>query len=164
MKIRINGDTHALPEEFDANTPLLWVLRDELGLVGSKYGCGIGQCGACTVHLDGEPVRSCLTPVGSLGAAQVTTIEGLAKGGELTAVQQAWIDSDVPQCGFCQAGNIMAATALLEKTSLPSDEEIYAALAGNLCRCGTYLRIREAIKSAAHQISCSEEQVGEELS
>ena len=164
MKIRVNGDTHTLAEGFDANTPLLWVLRDELGLVGSKYGCGIGQCGACTVHLDGDPVRSCLTPVGSIGEAEVTTIEGLAKGGELTAVQQAWIDSDVPQCGFCQAGNIMAATALLEKTSLPSDEEIYAALAGNLCRCGTYLRIREAIKSAAHQISCSEEQVGEELS
>lgn len=161
MQIHVNGDTHALPEGFDSNTPLLWVLRDELGLVGSKYGCGIGQCGACTVHLDGAPARSCLMPVGSLGDAQVTTIEGLARDGELTAVQQAWIDADVPQCGYCQAGQIMAASALLEKTDLPSDAEIDAALAGNLCRCGTYMRIREAIKSAARRRSVANGGVAE---
>ncbi len=161
MKIHVNGDTHALPEEFDSNTPLLWVLRDELGLVGSKYGCGIGQCGACTVHLDGEPVRSCLMPVGSLGDARITTIEGLARDGELTEVQQAWIDADVPQCGYCQAGQIMTVSALLEKTNLPSDAEIDAALAGNLCRCGTYMRIRQAIKSVARQRSSKNIEVAE---
>lgn len=164
MKIRVNGGTHALPQGFDANTPLLWVLRDELGLVGSKYGCGIGQCGACTVHLNGEPVRSCLMPVGSLGDAEITTIEGLSQGGELTAVQQAWIDADVPQCGYCQAGHIMAASALLEKTTSPSDEEIHAALSGNLCRCGTYLRIRTAIKSAVRQRTAARGEVAEALS
>lgn len=164
MKIRVNGDTHVLPEGFDADTPLLWVLRDELGLVGSKYGCGIGQCGACTVHLNGEPVRSCLTPVGSLGAAEVTTVEGLAKGGELTAVQQAWIESDVPQCGFCQAGHIMAASALLEKTNLPSDAQIHAALAGNLCRCGTYSRIVAAVKAAGRKLASAQGEKLEALS
>lgn len=163
MKIRVNGDTRALPEGFDANTPLLWVLRDELGLVGSKYGCGIGQCGACTVHLDGAPVRSCLTPVGSLGEAEVTTIEGLAQGGELTAVQQAWIESDVPQCGYCQAGHIMAASALLEKNNMPTDDEIHTALSGNLCRCGTYLRIAEAIKAAGRQLASAARENLEEL-
>ena len=164
MKIRVNGGRHELPQGFDPQTPLLWVLRDELGLVGSKYGCGIGQCGACTVHVDGAPVRSCLTPVGSLGEAEVTTIEGLAPADELTAVQQSWIESDVPQCGYCQAGNIMAASALLEKTHSPSDDEIHAALAGNLCRCGTYLRIVAAIKAAGRKLASAEGEKLEALS
>ncbi len=149
MEIHVNGERHPLPEHIEAETPLLWVLRDEMGLVGAKYGCGIGQCGACTVHLNGEPIRSCLTPVGALGQGQVTTIEGLASYGVLTAVQQAWIDTDVPQCGYCQAGQVMAASALLSKTPNPSDEEINSALAGNLCRCGTYMRIKAAIKTAS---------------
>ena len=149
MEIHVNGERHPLPEHIEAQTPLLWVLRDEMGLVGTKYGCGIGQCGACTVHLNGEPIRSCLTPVGALGQGQVTTIEGLASNGVLTAVQQAWIDTDVPQCGYCQAGQVMAASALLSKTPNPSDEEINSALAGNLCRCGTYMRIKAAIKTAS---------------
>ena len=148
MRLRVNGKAHALPEGFDASTPLLWALRDQLGLVGAKYGCGIGQCGACTVHIDGKPVRSCLTPVGTVGGAEVTTIEGLARNGALNAVQQAWIDADVPQCGYCQAGQIMSATALLSKNASPSDADIDTAMAGNLCRCGTYMRIRGAIKAA----------------
>ena len=155
VKLHVNGQAHALPEGFDASTPLLWTLRDTLQLVGSKYGCGIGQCGACTVHIDGIPVRSCLTPVGAIGDAEVTTIEGLAKDGALTAVQQAWVDADVPQCGYCQAGQIMSAAALLAKNTSPSDEDINAAMAGNLCRCGTYVRIRNAIKSAGRSMEAS---------
>ena len=155
VKLHVNGQVHALPEGFDAGTPLLWALRDTLQLVGSKYGCGIGQCGACTVHIDGAPVRSCLTPVGAIGDAEVTTIEGLAKDGALTAVQQAWVDADVPQCGYCQAGQIMSAAALLARNISPSDEDINAAMAGNLCRCGTYVRIRDAIKSAGRTMEAS---------
>lgn len=164
MKLRVNGTAHAMPEKIDPATPLLWVLRDELGLVGSKYGCGIGQCGACTVHVGNLPVKSCLMPVGSLGDAEVTTIEGLAKGGELTALQQAWIEFDVPQCGYCQAGQIMAASALLEETHSPSDEQIHAALSGNLCRCGTYARISAAIKAAGKQLALNGGVTSEALS
>ncbi len=125
------------------------MLRDNVGLVGTKYGCGIAQCGACTVHLDGQPIRSCSMPVSSAEGKALTTIEGLAKDGELNPVQQAWVDLDVPQCGYCQAGQIMSATALLEKNPSPSDDDIDAAMSGNYCRCGTYTRIRAAIHTAA---------------
>ena len=146
--LNINGQTMDVGE-IDPSTPLLWVLRDELGLVGTKYGCGIAQCGACTVHMNGAPVRSCQIPVGNLTNERITTIEGLAQGDELTAVQQAWVDEDVAQCGYCQAGQIMSATALLRNNSNPSDAEIDAAMSGNICRCATYTRIRRAIKVAA---------------
>jgi len=127
-------------------TPLLWVLRDELGLTGSKYGCGVGQCGACTVLADGQPVRSCSTPVGALGAAKITTIESL--GGD-HPLQVAWVRNDVPQCGYCQSGQLMSAAALLAQTPHPTDAQITAAMDGNICRCGTYQRIHAAIKEAA---------------
>jgi len=130
------------------DTPLLWVLRDHLHLVGTKFGCGIGQCGACTVHLDGVPTRACQTPVSRVGKSKITTIEGLSKNGD-HPLQQAWQELDVPQCGYCQAGQIMTAAALLKKSPQPSDQEIDAALEGNLCRCGTYLRIRAGIHRAA---------------
>jgi isoquinoline 1-oxidoreductase alpha subunit len=133
-----------------ADTPLLWVLRDVLNLKGTKYGCGVAQCGACTVHLNGDPVRACITPVSAVGAARVTTIEGLSTDGT-HLVQQAWMANDVPQCGYCQAGQIMSAAALLAKTPAPTDAQIDAAMAGNICRCGTYLRIRKAIHQAAAQ-------------
>ncbi len=140
--------------DVDPSTPLLWVLRDELGLVGTKYGCGIAQCGACTVHLDGVPARSCQVPVGSLDNQRITTIEGLADAdGTLSPVQQAWIEHDVPQCGYCQAGQIMSATALLNNNPNPSDADIDAAMSGNICRCGTYIRIKAAIKTAAQTMS-----------
>jgi len=136
------------------STRLLWVLRDELGLLGTKYGCGIAQCGACTVHLNGAPVRSCQIPVGNLSNEQITTIEGLAAdGGALTPLQQAWIEHDVPQCGYCQAGQLMSATALLRNNPNPSDAEIDAAMSGNICRCATYTRIKRAIKSAADNMN-----------
>jgi isoquinoline 1-oxidoreductase alpha subunit len=138
--------------------PLLWVLRDELKLAGTKYGCGIAQCGACTVHVDGQAVRSCVTPVGSLAGKKVVTIEGLGAKG-LTRVQQAWLEHEVPQCGYCQVGMIMAATALLERKSKPTDADIDAAMT-NLCRCGTYARVRKAIHAAAGtQIAASPEPV-----
>ncbi|MGV3590856.1 MAG: (2Fe-2S)-binding protein [Gammaproteobacteria bacterium] len=147
--LRINGQTMDIGD-IDPSTPLLWALRDTLGLVGTKYGCGIAQCGACTVHLNGAPVRSCQIPVGNLTNEEITTIEGLAgPDGALTAVQQAWVDEDVPQCGYCQAGQIMAATALLKANPNPSDADIDAAMSGNLCRCATYTRIRRAIHVAA---------------
>ena len=137
--------------EVDApdDMPLLWALRDLLGLTGSKYGCGIGQCGACTVHLNGSPVRSCLLPVSQVAGQAITTIEGLAQGGELHALQQVWIEKDVAQCGYCQSGQIMSAVALLQNNAKPTDADIDAAMAGNYCRCGTYIRIREAIHAAA---------------
>jgi isoquinoline 1-oxidoreductase alpha subunit len=137
--------------EVDApdDMPLLWALRDLLGLTGSKYGCGIGQCGACTVHLNGSPVRSCLLPVSQVAGQAITTIEGLAQGGELHALQQVWIEKDVAQCGYCQSGQIMSAVALLHNNAKPTDADIDAAMAGNYCRCGTYIRIREAIHAAA---------------
>ncbi len=151
--LNINGQTMDIGE-IDPSTPLLWVLRDELGLVGTKYGCGIAQCGACTVHLDGAPVRSCQVPVSSLGNQQITTIEGLASpDGTLSPVQQAWIELDVPQCGYCQAGQIMSATALLRNNPSPTDAEIDAAMSGNICRCATYIRIKAAIKSASQAMS-----------
>ncbi len=146
-KLNVNGASKTV--DVEADTPLLWVLRDSLEMVGTKYGCGIGMCGACTVHLDGVAKRSCQTPISDVGSAQVTTIEGLAKDGKLTALQQAWCDVDVPQCGYCQAGQIMSATALLAKTPKPTDAEIDAAMSGNLCRCATYTRIRSAIHAAA---------------
>jgi aerobic-type carbon monoxide dehydrogenase small subunit (CoxS/CutS family) len=135
--------------ETDPRTPLLWVLREELGLTAAKYGCGIAQCGACTVHLDGEAVRSCVTPLSRAAGKQVTTLEGLSAGGRLHPLQQAWLAEQVPQCGYCQAGQIMSAAVLLAKTPHPTDAEIDDAMAGNLCRCGTYLRIRRAIHRAA---------------
>jgi isoquinoline 1-oxidoreductase alpha subunit len=144
--LHVNGQARTV--EVPADTPLLWVLRDNLELVGTKYGCGIGQCGACTVHLDGVPVRSCQTPVSTATGAAITTIEGLDPAGA-HPLQKAWVEHDVPQCGYCQAGQIMTAAAFLKGNPAPSDEEIDAAMAANLCRCGTYLRIRAAIKDAA---------------
>ena len=133
------------------DTPLLWVLRDHLDLTGTKYGCGAGLCGACTVHLDGVPARSCSVPVSSVGAKKITTIEGLGSEKELHAVQRAWIAEDVPQCGYCQSGQLMAAAALLAKNHNPSDADIDAAMT-NICRCGTYQRVRQAIKRAAQEV------------
>ena len=149
MRLKVNGQEHEV-NDLDESMPLLWVLRDRLGLVGTKYGCGVAQCGACTVHLNGEPVRSCSVPVSAVAGQSVTTIEGLAGAqGKLHPVQAAWIEHDVAQCGYCQAGQIMSAAALLKRTPKPTDADIDAAMAGNLCRCGTYVRIRAAIKSAA---------------
>lgn len=145
-ELTVNGRTASVDAAPD--TPLLWVLRDVLHLHGTKYGCGIGQCGACTVHLDGKPARACLTPLAAVGKMKVTTIEGLSAGGKHPA-QIAWEQVDVPQCGYCQAGQIMAAAALLASSAKPSDSEIDEAMSGNLCRCGTYIRIREAIHKAA---------------
>ncbi len=145
--LTVNG-TDARVEAPD-DMPLLWALRDLMGLTGSKYGCGIGQCGACTVHLNGTPVRSCLLPVAQVAGQQITTIEGLAKGDSLHALQQAWIEKDVAQCGYCQSGQIMSAAALLQSNPKPTDADIDVAMAGNYCRCGTYIRIREAIHAAA---------------
>jgi isoquinoline 1-oxidoreductase subunit alpha len=147
--IQINGKS--LEAEVDADTPLLWVLRDHLGLVGTKYGCGIAQCGACTVHLNGNAVRSCTLPVSAVGNSKITTIEGLSQDGN-HPVQLAWDEVDVAQCGYCQAGQIMSATALLNKKSKPTAEDIYTAMNGNICRCGTYHRIREAIVLAASKM------------
>jgi isoquinoline 1-oxidoreductase alpha subunit len=144
----VNGVTRKV--EIDPDTPLLWVLRDTLGLTGTKFGCGISACGACTVHVEGEAVRSCVTPVASVAGRRITTIEGLAaRGGQ--PLQRAWIAEDVPQCGFCQSGQIMAAAALLSRNPSPTDADIDAAMSGILCRCGTYQRIRAAIKRAARQ-------------
>jgi aerobic-type carbon monoxide dehydrogenase small subunit (CoxS/CutS family) len=145
--LNVNGQARQVEAEED--TPLLWVLRDHLDLVGTKFGCGMSLCGACTVHVNGEAVRSCVTPVSSLGEKKVVTIEGLAKDGKLTPLQQAWCDLDVAQCGYCQAGQIMCATALLREKPKPTDEDIDLAMSGNLCRCATYSRIRQAIHTAA---------------
>ncbi|MFL6415506.1 MAG: (2Fe-2S)-binding protein [Bryobacteraceae bacterium] len=145
-KLTVNGRSTEV--DVPSDTPLLWVLRDVLHLTGTKYGCGIGQCGACTVHLGGEAVRSCLTPVTAAAAGPITTIEGLSPDGS-HPLQKAWQDVDVPQCGYCQTGQIMSAAALLTKTPKPTDAQIDDAMSGNLCRCGTYLRIRQAIHQAA---------------
>jgi isoquinoline 1-oxidoreductase subunit alpha len=144
--VTVNGRVHSVDVEPD--TPLLWVLRDAIGLNGTKFGCGIAQCGACTVFLDGRPLRSCSLPVAAIGTAQVTTIEGVS-GREAEAVQRAWVSRDVPQCGYCQSGQVMSAVALLRKTPKPSDRDIDLAMNGNICRCATYVRIRAAIKDAA---------------
>ena len=146
FKLNVNGATHEV--DVEPETPLLWVLRDSIGLTGTKFGCGIAQCGACTVHLDGEAVRSCSISVDSVAGHEITTIEGLSEDNSHPA-QRAWIEHTVPQCGYCQSGQIMAAAALLRQTPNPSDSDIDAAMAGNLCRCGTYLRIRQAIHRAA---------------
>jgi isoquinoline 1-oxidoreductase alpha subunit len=144
IAFELNGKAVSVTAEDD--TPLLWVIRDELGLTGTKYGCGVAQCGACTVHVNGQPARSCSTPVGAMAGMKITTIEGL---GGFHPVQQAWVKADVPQCGYCQSGQIMSAAALLADNKAPSDADIDAAMAGNICRCGTYQRIRAAIKDAA---------------
>jgi isoquinoline 1-oxidoreductase alpha subunit len=146
-KLQINGE--ARNADVAPDMPLLWVLRDVLGLTGTKFGCGIGQCGACTVHIGGKPARSCLLPVGSIGEREVTTIEGVGATPAGAKVQKAWLGVEVIQCGYCQSGQIMSAAALLAGTPHPDDSDIDAAMAGNLCRCGTYLRIRDAIKRAA---------------
>jgi isoquinoline 1-oxidoreductase alpha subunit len=147
MNLRINGQVHSV--EVGDDTPLLWVLRDLLGLTGTKFGCGIAQCGACTVHLDGNAVRSCLLPIGSIQDRAVTTIEAIGDTPEGAKIQKAWLGLEVVQCGYCQSGQVMAAAALLKSTPHPDDDAIDAAMAGNICRCGTYVRIRAAIKQAA---------------
>jgi isoquinoline 1-oxidoreductase alpha subunit len=147
LQLRVNGKSHRLDVEPDM--PLLWALRELLALTGTKYGCGIAQCGACTVHLDGRPVRSCVTPVSATVGKHITTIEGLGSKDKPHPVQLAWTEIGVPQCGYCQSGQIMSAAALLAEKPSPTDADIDAAMAGNLCRCGTYLRIRQAIKKAA---------------
>jgi isoquinoline 1-oxidoreductase alpha subunit len=144
--LKINGKTQSV--DVDPTTPILWVLRDHLNLQGTKYGCGVAQCGACTVHLNGIAVRSCQLPISSIGKQEITTIEGLSEKAD-HPVQKAWIEHDVAQCGYCQSGQIMTAVALLRNNPKPSDEDIEATMSGNICRCGTYLRIKEAIKSAA---------------
>ena len=146
ITLSVNGKS--IEVDVEPDTPLLWVLRDTIGLTGTKYGCGMSLCGACTVHLDGEPTRSCVTPVSTIGAKKITTIEGLSTD-RSHPVQKAWIENDVPQCGYCQSGQIMSAVALLEKTPKPTDADIDAAMSGNICRCGTYQRIRAAIHRAA---------------
>jgi isoquinoline 1-oxidoreductase alpha subunit len=147
INLKINGQAHDLdvPEDM----PVLWVLRDVLGMTGTKFGCGIAQCGACTVHLDGQPVRSCMLPAGAVGAAAITTIEAIGESPLGARVQKAWLETEVVQCGYCQSGQIMSAAALLQQTPQPSDADIDAAMAGNICRCGTYVRIRAAIHQAA---------------
>lgn len=147
--LNVNGETKEVNAH--ADSPLLWVLRDHLDLVGTKYGCGIAQCGACTVHLDGKPARACQVLVSAVGDSKVKTIEGLSKDAT-HVLQDAWREHDVPQCGYCQAGQIMSAASLLERNANPSDEEIDSAMAGNLCRCGTYLRVKAAIKTASSNL------------
>lgn len=147
--IKLTVNSQLLETDADPQTPLLWVLRDHLNLVGTKYGCGIAQCGVCTVHVAGKPVRSCQLNVGDVGTRAVVTIEGIGHTPNGAKVQQAWMEAAVPQCGYCQAGQIMSATALLDSNPKPDDSDIDAAMAGNLCRCGTYIRIRRAIKNAA---------------
>jgi isoquinoline 1-oxidoreductase subunit alpha len=149
VTLKINGETRTL--NADPDSPLLWAIRDELGMTGTKFGCGIASCGACTVHWDGAPIRSCQTMVGDVDGAEITTIEGV-NGKAAKAVQAAWNELDVPQCGYCQSGQIMAATALLSETPMPTDEDIDAAMDGNVCRCATYARIRKAIHVAADKM------------
>ncbi len=152
ITLTINGESHDI--DIDPSTPLLWVIRERIGLTGPKFGCGIAQCGACTVHLNGAPVRSCVTAVQAAADQSITTIEGIGSNeAGLHAVQQAWIDEQVPQCGYCQSGQIMSAVALLAETSSPNDEDIDRAMSGNVCRCGTYPRIRKGIKRAAAMLA-----------
>ena len=145
--IKVNGSTHNV--DVDGDTPLLWVLRDVLGMTGTKFGCGKALCGACTVHFDGAAIRSCITTIDSVGASEITTIEAIGGTAAGARIQKAWLDKEVPQCGYCQSGQIMSAMALLAQNPHPSDDDIDDAMSGNICRCGTYLRIREAIKLAA---------------
>ena len=145
--IKVNGTPHSV--DVDDDTPLLWVLRDVLGMTGTKFGCGMALCGACTVHIDGQPVRSCITTIDSVGTSAITTIEAVGRTPAGQAVQKAWLDLEVPQCGYCQSGQIMSAAALIAGNPHPTDADIDAAMAGNVCRCGTYVRIREGIKQAA---------------
>jgi len=151
ISLSINGRSHSV--DVEPETPLLWVIRDSIGLTGTKFGCGISQCGACTVHIDGQATRSCVTPASQAVGKKITTIEGLANNGKLHAVQQAWVEVGVPQCGYCQSGQLMSAAALLERRKNPTNGEIDSAMAGNICRCGTYLRIREGIHRAAKLLS-----------
>ncbi len=145
--ITVNGKTHSV--DVDDDTPMLWVVRDVLGMTGTKFGCGMALCGACTIHLDGKPVRSCITPVSAVTGKRITTIEAIGATAAGKKIQQAWIELEVPQCGYCQSGQIMSATALLAANPKPSDADIDAAMSGNICRCGTYIRIRDGIKHAA---------------
>jgi len=147
IRLRVNNETRSI--DVPSNMPLLWVLRDIMGLTGTKFGCGIALCGACTVHIDGKPVRSCLLPVGVIGERAITTVEAVGETPNGAKVQKAWLDTEVIQCGYCQSGQIMSATALLNNIAHPDDADIDAAMAGNICRCGTYVRIREAVKRAA---------------
>jgi isoquinoline 1-oxidoreductase alpha subunit len=148
IELKVNDQMQQI--DVAADTPLLWVIREQLNLIGTKFGCGMAQCGACTVHLNGQPIRSCVTPISAVAGQAITTIEGIADdSGNLTKVQQAWIDEQVPQCGYCQSGQIMSAVALLESNPNPSDSDIDAAMSGNVCRCGMYGRIKKAIKNAA---------------
>lgn len=150
MILKINDQVHEV--DVDSATPLLWVIREQFGLTGTKFGCGIGQCGACTVQMDGLPVRSCLTTVKSIGDKEITTIEGIANATQLHALQRAWIEEQVPQCGYCQSGQIMSAHALLVNNASPTDADIDQAMSGNICRCGTYSRIKKGIKKAAAEL------------
>ena len=148
IELKVNDQIQQV--DVEADTPLLWVIREQLNLIGTKFGCGMAQCGACTVHLNGQPIRSCVTPISAVAGQTITTIEGIADdSGKLSKVQQAWIDEQVPQCGYCQSGQIMSAVALLESNPNPSDSDIDAAMSGNVCRCGMYGRIKKAIKNAA---------------
>lgn len=146
FNLKLNGKKQEV--DVDPNTPVLWVLRDHLDLCGTKFGCGMAQCGACTIHVNGVATRSCVLPVSSVGDSEITTIEGLSENGD-HPVQKAWLEHDVPQCGYCQSGQIMTASALLKENPNPTDEEIESAMHGNICRCGTYLRIKAAVKTAA---------------
>ncbi len=145
--IKVNGNTHNV--DVDGDTPLLWVLRDVLGMTGTKFGCGMALCGACTVHIDGAPIRSCITPIDSVSNSEIRTIETIGATAAGARIQKAWLDREVPQCGYCQSGQIMSAAALLASNPHPTDTDIDDAMSGNICRCGTYARIREAIKQAA---------------
>lgn len=149
VSLKVNGTAHTV--DVDDDTPLLWAIRDNIGLTGTKFGCGVAQCGACTVFIDGQPLRACVTPVSAVGTSEITTIEGLA-GKEADAVQAAWIARDVPQCGYCQSGQVMSAIALLKENKKPSDRDIDLAMNGNICRCATYVRIRAAIHDAARAL------------
>jgi len=149
IKIKVNGAQRTV--DVDSDTPLLWVLRDLLGLTGTKFGCGMALCGACTVHIDGIATRSCVTPIDSIGSSKVTTIEAIGATAAGARIQKAWLDREVVQCGYCQSGQIMSATALIESNPRPTDSDIDDAMSGNICRCGTYVRIREAIKQASGQ-------------
>ena len=160
ISFTLNGEPQEL--DVDSNTPLLWVVRDHLKYTGSKFGCGQGLCGACTMHLNGQPIRACITPIKSVANQNITTIEGISKDGGLHPVQEAWVKNGVPQCGYCQSGQIMSAVALLEDNPNPSENDIHQAMSGNLCRCGTYPKIKQAIKDAAHSLATNAGQTSAE--